>query len=148
MIDQKIFDTKTNFHGAKGLIFIDGKILVYRRDGRTSSFPFCIDLPGGGREPNESPFETFRREVKEEFSVTLESHDIVYSKKYASVIDSSMEAYFLVAKPSNVRRQDVVPSYEVPKPMFMDIEEYLTTTDAIPRYVEKVKEYMKSITVM
>ena len=54
------------FNGAKGLIFIGDKILVYRRDKNTNKLPGYIDMIGGGREENESPFETFKREVKEE----------------------------------------------------------------------------------
>jgi 8-oxo-dGTP diphosphatase len=142
MIDKKIFDTKVNFHGAKGLVFIDEKILVYRRDGRTSSFPFYIDLPGGGREQNESPFETFRREVGEEFGIAIKPEDVIYSKQYMSVIDPNMEAYFLVTKPLNITFQDVIPSYEVPKPILMDIKEYMALADAIPRHVHKVREYL------
>jgi 8-oxo-dGTP diphosphatase len=142
MIDQNIFDPKRNFHGAKGLVFINEQILVYRRDGRTNNLPFHIDLPGGGREQDESPFETFRREVREEFGINIKSEDIVYSKQYMSVVDPAMEAYFLVAKPLGVTLNDVTPSDEVPEPIIMDIKEYLTLTDAIPRHVDRVKEYL------
>jgi 8-oxo-dGTP diphosphatase len=145
MIDEKIFDSTRNFHGAKGLVFIGEKILVYRRDGRTTNLPFYIDLPGGGREDNESPFETFKRETKEEFGVTLEAGDIVYSKQYMSIIDPTMEAYFMVAKPSTITVEDVVPSFEVPEPMMIHIADYLALTDAIPRHVERAKEYLKTV---
>ncbi len=145
MIDQNIFDPKINFHGAKGLIFIGEQVLVYRRDGRTNNLPFRIDLPGGGREQHESPFETFRREVKEEFGINIKSEDIVYSKQYMSVIDPTMEAYFLVAKPKGVTFSDVTPSYEVPEPIIMDVKEYLSLTDSIPRHVDRVKEYLSAV---
>ena len=61
MIDKNIFSKERNFHGVKGLIFIGNKILVYRRDNNTDSFPLYIDLPGGAKELGESPFETFKR---------------------------------------------------------------------------------------
>ena len=50
MITKNIFDNNRNFHGAKGIVFINKKMLVYRRDNKTDSFPLYIDLPGGGRE--------------------------------------------------------------------------------------------------
>lgn len=147
MIDQNIFDITRNFHGAKGLVFIGEKILVYRRDGRTNNFPFRIDLPGGGREQDESPFETFKREVKEEFGIDIKTEDIVYSKRYESVMDPTMEAYFLVAKTKGVTFKDVIPSFEVPEPIIMDITEYLSLSDSIPRHVDRVKEYLNAINV-
>jgi 8-oxo-dGTP pyrophosphatase MutT (NUDIX family) len=54
--------------GAKGLILIGSRMLVYRRDNKTKIYPLHIDLPGGGIEEGETPFEGFKREVKEEFN--------------------------------------------------------------------------------
>jgi 8-oxo-dGTP diphosphatase len=145
LIDHKIFDQKRNFHGAKGLVFIDNKILVYRRDGRTTSYPFFLDLPGGGREGNESPFETFQRETKEEFGVTVESKDITYSKQYVSTMDPTMEAYFIVVRPSKLTSQHIVPSFEVPEPLFMTLDEFVSHTDIIPRHRDRIKEYLQKL---
>jgi hypothetical protein len=47
MIDSRIFEKGRNFHGAKGLLYIQEKLLVYRRDNNTDIYPHYIDLPGG-----------------------------------------------------------------------------------------------------
>ena len=89
------------------------------------------------------PFlETLKRETKEEFGINLEVGDVIYSRQYMSTIDPNMEAYFIVSKPSNVTFDDVVPSFEVPEPLFMNLPEYLSLPDVIPRHVERVKEYL------
>ncbi|MCX6793124.1 MAG: NUDIX domain-containing protein [Candidatus Falkowbacteria bacterium] len=145
MIDQRIFDININFHGVKGLVFIGKKILVYRRDNKTSNFPLCIDLPGGGKENNESPFDTFSREVKEEFGLVVDQNDIEYGKQYMSFIDPTKEAYFIVTKPLNIKESDIVFGDEGQEFFLMILSEYLKLSDAIGRQQEKVLDYLREI---
>jgi len=90
------------FNGARGLVFIGNKILVYRRDTRTTKFPLCIALPGGGKEGNETPFETFKRELFEEFSVTIDKDDIQFSEANQSADEPQKQSFFLVTKALDV----------------------------------------------
>ena len=143
-IDQNIFDIERNFHGAKGLVFIGNKILVYRRDNNTKIFPLCIDLPGGGREENESPFDTFKRETQEEFGIVIGKEDVRYAKKYQSVMDSTKESYFIVVKPSNIQEGDIVFGDEGLEFMLIDLADYLNLDDAIERHKNKVRDYLNS----
>ena len=87
-----------DFNGAKGIVFLGDKMLTYRRDNKTYSYPFHIDLPGGGREGNESPFDTFKREVKEEFGIDIEKNDIEFSWAIQSTIRPDKTSYFFVTK--------------------------------------------------
>lgn len=144
MIDEKIFEKDRNFHGVKGLIFIEDKILVYRRDNKTKSFPFYIDLPGGGKEEDESAFETFKRESREEFGISIEKENVTYAKKYTSAMDQSKESYFIVIKTYKTK-DDVNFGDEGLEYFLLKIEEYLQLNDSIPRQKEKVEEYLKSI---
>jgi 8-oxo-dGTP diphosphatase len=58
------------FVGCK-LALLDGeRVLVYTRDDRPDiQFPGMLDLPGGGREGNESPEDCVLRELEEEFGL-------------------------------------------------------------------------------
>ena len=143
-IDQNIFSER-NFHGVKGVIFIREKILVYRRDIRTTSFPLCVDLPGGGKENNESPLATFKRELMEEFGIKINSTDVVYAKKYISVMDPMKESYFIVTKPLDIKEDDIVLGDEGLEFMLMDPGEYLKLSDGIKRQQNKVAEYLDAI---
>jgi len=144
MIDRNIFNER-NFHGVKGIIFINDKILVYRRDAKTTSFPLHIDLPGGGKENNESPLDTFKREAMEEFGIKINDADVVYAKKYVSAMDPTKESYFIVTKSLDIKESDIVFGDEGLEFMLMDPEEYLKLNDGIKRHQDKVREYLDII---
>ena len=144
MIDPKIYEER-NFHGVKGLVFIDEKILVYRRDNKTKSFPLCIDLPGGGKENNETPFATFKRELKEEFNLKLAESDVVYAKQYLSAMDESKESYFIVTKNLSAQKTDIALGNEGLEYYLMSVDEYLKLNDAIGRQQTKVEQYLLDI---
>jgi 8-oxo-dGTP diphosphatase len=84
--------------GSKGVVWIGDKLLLYRRDGNTTQFPFTIDLPGGGPEGKETPFETYQREVREEFGLELTPEDIVAGRMYPSIERPGRTSYFLAAQ--------------------------------------------------
>lgn len=142
MIEQNIFGKDRNFNGVKGLVFIDDKIVAYRRDNKTKSYPLYIDLPGGGKEDVESAFETFQREVKEEFGIGIEKDDITYAKQYISQMDSSKESYFIVVKTKNIKGGDIIFGNEGLEYFLFTLEEYLKLEDSIPRQKDKIIEYL------
>lgn len=145
MIEQNIFVKDRNFHGVKGLVFVGDKIIVYRRDNKTKSYPFYIDLPGGAKENKESAFETFRREVKEEFGINVKKEDIIYSKQYISPMDSSKESYFIVIKTKNIKEDDIIFGNEGLEYFLLTLKEYLKLEEAIPRQKNKVIEYLSKL---
>jgi len=144
MIEPKVFEKDRNFHGTKGIIFIRNKMLVYRRDNNTANYPLYIDLLGGGKEKNESAFDTFKREVKEEFGINVETRDIVYAKQYISAMDSSKESYFIVVKLDNIMESDIIFSDEGLEYFVLTTEEYLQLKDTIPRQKDKVIEFLNN----
>ncbi|ENT6852651.1 NUDIX domain-containing protein, partial [Vibrio vulnificus] len=61
-----------HFKGCKLVVHCNEQILTYKRDNISSiSYPNCWDLPGGGREGNETPEDCALRELKEEFGIEL-----------------------------------------------------------------------------
>ena len=147
MIDQRIFEER-NFHGVKGVVFLHDKMLVYQRDTKTFNFPLCIDLPGGGKENHESPFETFKREVFEEFGITVNQSDIVYAKKYKSAFDQTKESYFIVTKPLNIKESDIIFGDEGLRFFTITPEEFLVLSNGIERQKKKVREYLEFVKSM
>jgi len=145
MLDKDTFNKDIEFSGSKGLVFIGNQILLYRRDGRTTRYPHYLDLPGGGREGHESPFDTFKRELKEEFGIDVTESDISFCSVHESISDPGMTGYFLVAKLGDALKKEVKPSEEVPEPMFMTLEEYLLQPDVIPKQVERIRAYLEHV---
>lgn len=139
---------KTDFNGAKGLVFIGDKILTYRRDSKTNNKPLCIDLPGGGREGDESPFDTFKREIKEEFGIDIEMTDVKFSCTVQSIIEPDKKSYFIVTKPLNITSSDVVFGNEGVEWILMTPEEFVSRPDGIERQQKRVRNYLEGKLVL
>jgi 8-oxo-dGTP diphosphatase len=133
---------KVDFNGAKGLVFLADKIIVYRRDDKTTSFPLCIDLPGGGREGDESPFETFKRETKEEFGIDIDKSDIQFSCPVQSIIEPDKKSYFMVAKNLRFKPEDIIFGNEGTEWMLMTPQEFIKRPDGIERQQKRVEKYL------
>lgn len=53
-----------------GLLYREGCVLLCKRAATRTVYPNVWDLPGGHREPEESPDQTLERELQEELGVT------------------------------------------------------------------------------
>lgn len=75
-----------DFQGVKVALINNGKVLTILRDNIPNiPYPNMWDLAGGGRENEESPYETMRREVLEELNIDIPKSNVVWVKHYESV---------------------------------------------------------------
>jgi len=144
MIDQRIFERGISFIGAKGVVFVGEKIVVYRRDEKAPNCPLCIDILGGGPEGDESPLETFIREVREEVSLDISKSDVVYARQYPSAMDPSREMYFFVAKLPVSFENKIKLGDEGLELFLMTPQEFLDRDDAIKSQQEKFRAFLNS----
>ena len=83
------------FDGAKVAILVgDHVVSLLRDDIATISWPGFWDLPGGGREGAETPFQTVARETREETGLKLTRDRIVWRRRYRV---GARSAWFFVA---------------------------------------------------
>jgi len=134
---------KVNFNGAKGLVFLGNQIIAYRRDTNTKNFPGSIDMIGGGRAGDESPFETFKREVKEEIGLDIKKDDIRFSCPFQSHDDPRKVSFFFVTKPLKFNKSDVRFGDEGTECLMMTPEEFISRSDGIERQQKRVKDYLE-----
>jgi len=142
MIDPNIFKKETDFTGSKGLVFVGDKIVVTRRDGKTDQHPFKIDLLGGRRELRESPFETFKREVKEEVNLIIENEFVEYSKTYPNATEIGKVMYFVVVKSDTLKEENIILGNEGTEFLLISLEDFLERKDGIQGQKDQVRDYI------
>jgi 8-oxo-dGTP diphosphatase len=131
--------------GAKGLVYLGDEIVVYRRDQAAPVHKGDLDLPRGGLQPGETPFEAFRREVHEEFGLPVTKKDIVYAVRYPSQLNPGMFGYFIVAKLPASLKHRIVFGDEGDEYMLMTPQAYLARTDAWPVFQERTADYLSAL---
>jgi len=135
------------YAGAKGLIIFGGSlVLSYVRDGNTTSFPHYVDLPGGGRELGETPFETFQRETKEEFDLDIRRSDISFGMSYPSMTDPTVPGYFLVANKPLSAQADIHFGDEGEYYQVTTLDKLLAEPLLVPFLHDKVELYLAHVT--
>ena len=140
---DKFFNYDSQATAAKGLVYIGEKILVYRRDNKTTTHPLEIDLPGGGIKDMETPFQAFQREVKEEFGLYIIEENITYVRRYT---ESDKSTYFVVAKLPIEVGSDITFGNEGKEYNTITLEDYLNCKDAWILFQERTKDYLQSTT--
>ncbi|MGQ0610888.1 MAG: NUDIX domain-containing protein [Paracoccaceae bacterium] len=84
-----------DFVGAKAALICAGAILCHLRDDRPGlRYPAWWDLPGGGREGDESPHDCLLRELDEEFGLRLAPERLTWARAFPSMIDHRRTAWF------------------------------------------------------
>jgi 8-oxo-dGTP diphosphatase len=131
--------------GSKGLVFVGAKIIVYRRTADAPTHPLELDFPGGGPEPGETPFQTFHREVKEEFGLDITEQDIVYSRRYPGIINPGKFGWFAAAKLPAEAAHQIVFGDEGIDYMLMSPAEYLARADASTFLQDRTRDYFKAV---
>ncbi|OFE14076.1 hypothetical protein PHACT_10095 [Pseudohongiella acticola] len=132
----------TEFSGCKLALILNGKLLVYKRDF-SDSIPFSgmYDLPGGGREGEESPVECVLRELEEEFGLQVSEERLSYCEKYA--LSSGSYGYFYAAKICEEELNMISFGNEGVSWQMMSIHDYLSKTDSIPHLKERIHKYLE-----
>ncbi|MCA0873865.1 NUDIX hydrolase [Seohaeicola saemankumensis] len=128
------------FSGAKLALFLGDDLLVIRRDDKPDiPYPGHWDLPGGGREGNESPQACALREAHEEVGLRLDPGEIVWSNSY---FRPRGKVWFFAAHLPPGRSADVRFGSEGQGWRVMAPEIYCRHPLAVPHFAEQLQYYM------
>ncbi|WP_341958584.1 NUDIX hydrolase [Pseudomonas sp. RC10] len=131
------------FSGAKIAVLCEGQLLIYLRDDiPTIPWPGLWDLPGGGREHDETPLQCALRETHEEFGLTLDPAWIVWQRLYAGQGMHGLDTWFFVAEVPPGTFDQVVFGDEGQRWLISSVEAFLALPDAIPRLQQRLREYL------
>ena len=134
----------SDFTGCKIALFCGDKLLTILRDDKASiPCPNMWELPGGGREGDESPFECARREVYEELGIYLTEDCLLWSKIYPSVIFEGKQSVFMVGQLRQEQFDNITFGDEGQAYKLMPVEEFLNSKQAVPQLQERLKDYLK-----
>ena len=88
-----------DFVGAKLLLVHDGQALTYLRDDRPG-LPWAglWDLPGGGREGEETPEACVLRELEEEFGLAFPPARLLWRRAFGSLVDPARTGWFFAGR--------------------------------------------------
>lgn len=141
---EDCLEARFEFTGCKIALICGDKILTILRDDKeTIPWPNMWELPGGGREGNESPFECVAREVHEELSIQLSKDDIIWSWIYPSMLDENKKSVFLVGQLTQEQFDSIVFGDEGQGYKLVSLEEFLTSDQVVPQLQERVRDYVE-----
>ena len=134
----------SDFTGCKIALFCGDKLLTILRDDKENiPWPNMWELPGGGREGDESPFECAAREVFEELGIRLTKDCLLWSKVYPSMLFEGKKSVFLVGKLAQEQFDKIVFGDEGQGYRLMSIEEFLSSDKVVLQLQDRVRDYME-----
>ena len=133
----------SRFYGAKVIVFVGGKIITILRDDFPSiPYPNHWDLPGGGREKNESAWDCAARECYEETSLRLVRNDVLWGRRFRS---SPHDNWFFVARVLDQRAKDLVLGEEGQELRLMPVDAFLNHPRAVPHFQPRLADWISGL---
>lgn len=100
------------------------------------------DLPGGGREGEESPIYCVIREVEEEFGLRIASERVQKLKRYASPSEFGLDTYFCFASVEFDEVEQIQFGEEGQRWCLMPISDFIAHEEAVPHLQERLLELL------
>ena len=132
------------FSGCKIALLCDDRLLTILRDDKASiPYPNMWELPGGGREDEETPFECVQREVFEELGLKLEEADIVWAKEYQGMLAPDKTSIFMVGTITQEEFASIIFGDEGQAYQMMDVSQFLADEKVIPQLQDRLSDYLE-----
>lgn len=128
------------FDGAKLALYLGDKLAVILRDD-TPGLPFADhwDLPGGGREGNETPLDCALRECREELGIAVPRDTVVWQGRFT---EGSQVKWFFVARLAADAAAQIALGDEGQCWRLMTQDEFLDHPRAVPAFQDRLRVYL------
>ena len=127
------------FGGAKLALIHGTALLAYLRDDKPAiPYPGHWDLPGGGREGDESPVACALRELHEDFGLSLGPACLTAGRRFAVSMDSPLPSYFFLGRITLPQIEAIVFGDEGQRWCMMPIMEFLFHDRAVPALQDRL----------
>ena len=117
--------------GVKGIVELDGKLLVGRRSTHVSAYPSMWEfVPGGALEPRADPAVQLRNEFEEETGIALQAGDT--SVAVALLDDSIARTWDIIYRVKCASSPTLIPSFEHSELALLSVREIDGLSDRSP----------------
>lgn len=128
-----------DFAGAKLALFCGDDLLTCLRDDRPDvPWPGHWDLPGGGREGDESPEGCVLRELAEEFGLCFGAERLLWKRAFPAMQDAARRSWFFAGRITAAETAAIVFGNEGQGWRLMPRTLFLTHPQAIPALRDRV----------
>lgn len=128
------------FAGSKLALFLGSDLLVILRDDKPDiPWPGYWDLPGGGREGEETPIDCALRETQEEVGLSLAPEDVTWGTSY---LRPNGRVWFFAAHLPALRVDQVRLGDEGQEWRLMAPRDYCAHPLAVPHFAEQLSHYL------
>jgi 8-oxo-dGTP diphosphatase len=129
------------FDGAKLALYLGDRLAVILRDDRPGLlFPGHWDLPGGGREGDETPLACALRECQEELGIAVPEEAVIWRAPFD---EAGRTKWFFVARLPETATEQIVFGDEGQRWTLMAEDEFLNHPDAVPAFQDRLKVYLE-----
>ncbi|AHG21744.1 DNA mismatch repair protein MutT [Chania multitudinisentens RB-25] len=133
-----------DFGGAKIALLYGGEVLVYLRDEKSGiPWPGCWDLPGGGREGDETPLACVQRETQEEFGIGVSAHQVLWQQRYAGIQPGYPPTWFMVGEITPAQIAAIRFGAEGQRWQMMPVGEFIQHPQGITHLRQRLAGYLE-----
>ncbi len=133
-----ISTTTDPFHGAKVAVIWQGCVVTLLRDDRADiPWPGWWDLPGGGREGHETPWDCVCREAAEELALDLTREAPCHSSAHRDA--AGRVVWFFVVRPTVLDVAALRLGDEGQAWQMMPLPQFLTHPRVIPQFQTRLQ---------
>lgn len=131
------------FHGAKAAVLVGERLVTVLRDDIAGiEWPGWWDLPGGGREGDETPEETVLREIREEVALVIPPAALLWRRSFASATKAGTQSWFFVARLSPHAEAEIMLGDEGQEWRLVSVQEFLANDRAIPFLKDRLRVWI------
>lgn len=133
-----------DFGGAKIALLCGDHLLTYQRDNKADiPWPGCWDLPGGGREGDETPLQCVQRETWEEFGLQIDEGQVSVRQRYEGIFAGYPPTWFMLGEITMEQIAAIRFGDEGQRWLMMAIDSFIHHPQGISHLQQRVAQHLQ-----